>query len=90
MSQSLYRYFKPVAKSLPDPEGTLSQTLPSATIKAANEAMHAGVFQTTEGAIKKEETLRETYWSTASTNSKIRLMSWKSSSNSSIQRRIFH
>ena len=38
---ALYRYFKPVYKSLPDPEGSLSETLPSATIKAANEAVLA-------------------------------------------------
>ena len=36
---ALYRYFKLVSKSLPDPEGPLSKTLPSATIKAANEAV---------------------------------------------------
>ena len=34
---ALYQYFKPVSKSLPDPEGLLSKTLPSVTIKAANE-----------------------------------------------------
>ena len=38
---ALYRYFKPVSKSLPDPEGLLSETPPSATIKAANEAVLA-------------------------------------------------
>ena len=38
---ALYRYLKPVSKSLPDPEGLLSETLPSATIKAANEAVLA-------------------------------------------------
>ena len=38
---SLDRYFKPVPKRLPDPEGPLSQTLPSVTIKAANEAVLA-------------------------------------------------
>ena len=36
-----YQYFKPVSKSLPDPEDLLSETLPSATIKAANEAVLA-------------------------------------------------
>ena len=35
---ALYRYFKPVSKSLSDPEGPLSETPPSATIKASNEA----------------------------------------------------
>ena len=30
-----------MSKSLPDPEGLLSETLPSATIKAANEAVLA-------------------------------------------------
>ena len=34
---ALYQYFKPVSKSLPDTEGTLFETLPSAAIKAANE-----------------------------------------------------
>ena len=67
MLQSLYRYFKPVAESLPDPEGPLSQTLPLATIKAANGAM----LGSSKGAIKKEGTLHETYCSTASTNSKM-------------------
>ena len=38
---ALYQYFKPVSKSLPDPEGLLPKTLPSATIKAANEAVLA-------------------------------------------------
>ena len=38
---ALYQYFKPVSKSLPDPEGPLSKTLPSATIKAANDAVLA-------------------------------------------------
>ena len=38
---ALYQYFKPVSKSLPNPEGLLSETLPSATIKAANEAVLA-------------------------------------------------
>ena len=42
---ALYRYFKPVSKSLPDPEGLLSETLPSATIKAANEAVLAASKQ---------------------------------------------
>ena len=41
----LYRYFKLVAKSLPDPEGPLSETLTSATIKAANEAVLAASKQ---------------------------------------------
>jgi len=37
---ALFRYFKPVPKSskLPDPEGPLSQSMPSASIKDANEA----------------------------------------------------
>ena len=35
---ALYRYFKPVSKKLPDPEGPLSQSIPSASIKDANEA----------------------------------------------------
>ena len=34
--------FKPVASKLPDPEGLLSDTSPSATIKAANEAACTG------------------------------------------------
>ena len=38
---SLYRYFKPVGKNLPDPEGPLSNVLPSSTIKAANDAVLA-------------------------------------------------
>ena len=42
---ALYRYFKPVSKCLPDPEGPLSETLPSATIKAANEAVLAASEQ---------------------------------------------
>ena len=42
---ALYQYFKPVSKSLPDPEGPLSETLPSATIKAANEAVLAALKQ---------------------------------------------
>ena len=42
---ALYRYFKLVSKSLPDPEGPLSETLPSATIKAANEAVLAASEQ---------------------------------------------
>ena len=33
---------KPVASKLPDPEALLSNTLPSATIKAANEAACTG------------------------------------------------
>ena len=44
-TMALYRYFKPVSKSLPDPEGLLSKTLPSATIKAANEAVLAASKQ---------------------------------------------
>ena len=43
---TLYQYFKPVSKNLPDSEGPLSETLPSATIKAANEAVF-GRFETT-------------------------------------------
>ena len=42
---SLYRYFKSVPKRLPDPEGPLSETLPSATINAANEAVLAASKQ---------------------------------------------
>ena len=42
---ALYGYFKPASKSLPDPEGLLSKTLPSATIKAANEAVLAASKQ---------------------------------------------
>ena len=42
---ALYRYFKSVSKSLPYPEGPLSKTLPSATIKAANEAVLAVLKQ---------------------------------------------
>jgi len=38
---SLYRYFKPVTKNLPDPEGPLSDVLPSSTIKAAIDAVLA-------------------------------------------------
>ena len=38
-SMALYRYFKLASKSLPDPEGPLTETLPSATIMAANEAV---------------------------------------------------
>ena len=36
---ALYQYFKPVSKTQPDPEGPLFETLPSATIKAANEVV---------------------------------------------------
>ena len=42
--KALYRYFKPMSKSLPDPEGQLSDTLPSATIKAAREATNEAVW----------------------------------------------
>ena len=35
---ALYHYFKPVSKKLPDPEGPLSQSIPSVFIKDANEA----------------------------------------------------
>ena len=38
---SLYRYFMPVTKNLPDLEGPLSDVLPSSTIKAANDAILA-------------------------------------------------
>ena len=34
---ALYRYFKPVSKSLPDPDGPLFETLPSAIIRAASK-----------------------------------------------------
>ena len=37
----LYRYFKPLAKNLLDPEGPLSDELPLSTIKAANDAVVA-------------------------------------------------
>ena len=47
---SLYRYFKPMSKSLSDPEGLLSETLASATIEAANEVVLAAGFKTTQGA----------------------------------------
>ena len=36
---SLYQYFKPLAKNLPDPEGPLSNEVPSSIIKAANDAV---------------------------------------------------
>ena len=36
---SLYRYFKPLAKNLPDPEVSLSNEVPSSIIKAANDAV---------------------------------------------------
>ena len=49
---SLYRYFKPVAKSLPDPNGPLSSVMPSSTIKAANDAVLATQSRQTEGASK--------------------------------------
>ena len=42
--KALYRYFKPVSKSLPDTEGWLSDTLPSATIKAAREVANEAVL----------------------------------------------
>ena len=48
--KALYWYFKPASKSLLDPEGQSSETLSSATIKAANEASCASVFKTTEGS----------------------------------------
>ena len=35
---ALYRYFKPVPKKLPDPDGPLSESIPSASIQDANEA----------------------------------------------------
>ena len=35
---SLYRYFKPVAKKLPDPDGPLSKSIPPSSIQAANDA----------------------------------------------------
>ena len=38
---ALYQYFKLVSKSPPYPEGLLSETLPSATIKVNNEAVLA-------------------------------------------------
>ena len=41
----LYLYFKPVSKSQPDPEGPLSETLLSAIIKVANEAVLAASKQ---------------------------------------------
>ena len=44
---SLYRYFKPMSKSLPDPEGQLSEAMPSATIEAANETVLAAGFKIT-------------------------------------------
>ena len=44
-SIALYRYFKPMSKSMPDPEGPLSKILPSVTIKAANEAVLAASKQ---------------------------------------------
>ena len=42
---AFYQYFKPLSKSLPDPEGLLTKTLLSATIKAANEAVFAASKQ---------------------------------------------
>ena len=42
---ALYQYFKQVSKSLPDPKGLLSETLLSATIKAANETVLAALKQ---------------------------------------------
>ena len=35
---SLYRYFKPVAKKLPDPDGPSSKSIPPSSIQAANDA----------------------------------------------------
>ena len=35
---SLHRYFKPVAKKLPDPDGPLSKSIPPSSIQAANDA----------------------------------------------------
>ena len=35
--KALKRYFNPVSKIIANPEGQLSKTLPSATIKDANE-----------------------------------------------------
>ena len=35
---SLYRYFKPVAKKLPDPDGPLLKSIPPSSIQAANDA----------------------------------------------------
>ena len=43
--------FKPVAGKLPDLEGLLSDTLPSATIKAANEAACIGRAKSNQTAI---------------------------------------
>ena len=51
----LYRYFKLVHKSLPDPKGPLSETLPSATIKAANEAVLAASKQPMERPSKSRK-----------------------------------
>ena len=50
----IYRYFK----QLPDPKGPLCETLPSASIKAANEAVHAGHFETTERVTVQISALR--------------------------------
>ena len=45
---ALYHYFKPVSKSLPDPEGPLSEALPTTSIKAANEAVLAAMKESNE------------------------------------------
>ena len=55
---SLYRYFKPMSKSFPDPEGPLSETLPLATIEAANEAVLATGFKTTQGVTMRNLNMR--------------------------------
>ena len=48
--KAVYWYFKLASKSLLDLEDQSSETLPSATIKAANEASCASVVKTTEGS----------------------------------------
>ena len=45
---ALYLDFKPVSKSFPNPEGLLSETLPSVTTKAANEVVLAVSIQSKE------------------------------------------
>ena len=53
MSQTLYSYFQKTSTSktcLPNPQGPLSQQLPSSCIESANEHVQKVTEQTVEGA----------------------------------------
>ena len=85
---ALYRYFKPMSKSpLPDPEDSLSEVLPSATIKATNKVVLA-TKQPKERPSKSRKRgryVKLTGVQQAHADSKIRLLSWESSSDSLVQ-----